>query len=161
MYALRLWSTRNARLLERVYDALEGLFVSLHPVMKNIGYKRLEAPVALLEKTVKGALFDCRMCGACALSRTGMTCPMNCPKQLRNGPCGGVRDGGFCEVKPDMRCVWSEAYLGSLAMKKGEAIRTIGPPVDRRLKGTSSWLTVVRTKGEARAALKPAEKAAS
>ena len=145
MYALRLWSTRNARLLERVYDALEGLFVSLHPVMKNIGYKRLEAPVALLEKTVKGALFDCRMCGACALSRTGMTCPMNCPKQLRNGPCGGVRDNGMCEVKPEMRCVWLEGFRGAERMPGGiEAMQVVQFAVDQRLKGKSSWLKVVR-----------------
>ena len=49
---------------------------------------------------VKGLLFDCRMCGQCVLSSTGMSCPMNCPKSLRNGPCGGVRADGNCEVKP-------------------------------------------------------------
>ena len=149
MYALRLWSTRNARLLERVYEAFETTLVAAHPVLKAIGYRRLEKPVALVEKVVKGALFDCQMCGACALSRTGMTCPMNCPKQLRNGPCGGVRDGGYCEVKPDMRCVWAEAYLGSLSMANGAAIREPREPVDRRLQGTSAWLSVARSKGEA------------
>ncbi len=150
MYALRLWSTRNARLLERVYDAFESALVASHPVLKAIGYQRLEKPVAAVEKLVKGALFDCQMCGACALSRTGMTCPMNCPKQLRNGPCGGVRDGGFCEVKPDMRCVWAEAYQGSLQMAKGTAIRDPGEPVDRRLQGSSSWLRVVKQRGDAK-----------
>ena len=59
----------------------------------------------MTERLIKGFLFDCRMCGQCVLSSTGMSCPMNCPKNLRNGPCGGVRDGGFCEVKPQMRCV--------------------------------------------------------
>ena len=53
------------------------------------------------------------MCGQCVLSSTGMSCPMNCPKTLRNGPCGGVRANGHCEVKPEMRCVWVEAYRGS------------------------------------------------
>jgi methylenetetrahydrofolate reductase (NADPH) len=50
------------------------------------------------------------MCGQCVLHSTGMTCPMNCPKTLRNGPCGGVREDGHCEVKPEMRCVWLKAY---------------------------------------------------
>ena len=58
----------------------------------RIGYQRLERPVAVVERAVKGLLFDCRMCGRCVLSSTGMSCPMNCPKQLRNGPCGGVRE---------------------------------------------------------------------
>jgi hypothetical protein len=35
-----------------------------------------------------------------------MSCPMNCPKSIRNGPCGGVRLNGHCEIKPEMRCVW-------------------------------------------------------
>ena len=26
---------------------------------------------------------------------------MNCPKTLRNGPCGGVRQNGGCEIKPE------------------------------------------------------------
>lgn len=74
-----------------------------------------------------------------------MSCPMNCPKTIRNGPCGGVRDNGMCEVKPDMRCVWVEAVAGSQRMKKTD-IKEIQVPVDNILKGSSSWLRVVREK---------------
>jgi len=91
---------------------------------------------------VKSFLFDCRMCGQCALSDTGMSCPMNCPKSLRNGPCGGVRPNGNCEVEPDMPCVWVEAWEGSQTMKSSENILRVQPPVDHSLKGTSSWLRV-------------------
>ena len=63
-----------------------------------------------VEHAVKGPIWDCKMCGQCILHSTGMTCPMNCPKNLRNGPCGGVRPDGGCEVKPEMRCVWLKAY---------------------------------------------------
>ncbi len=87
----------------------------MHGLFRALGYERVERPVAGVEKVVKGLLFDCRMCGQCVLSSTGMSCPMNCPKTLRNGPCGGVRDNGNCEVKPDMHCVWVEAYRGSRA----------------------------------------------
>src|SRR5260221_11052234 len=59
-----------------------------------------------VEHVSKGAIFNCQMCGQCVLPSTGMTCPMNCPKNLRNGPCGGVRPNGHCEVVPAMRCVW-------------------------------------------------------
>jgi hypothetical protein len=84
------------------------------------------------------------MCGQCVLSSTGMSCPMNCPKTLRNGPCGGVRPDGNCEVKPDMRCVWVDAWEGSSRMRNGQAIRVIQIAVDHRLQGHSSWLRVVK-----------------
>ena len=63
-----------------------------------------------VEHAVKGPVWDCRMCGQCVLHDTGLTCPMTCPKTLRNGPCGGVRADGHCEVEPEMRCVWVKAY---------------------------------------------------
>jgi hypothetical protein len=47
-----------------------------------------------VEHAVKGPVWDCRMCGQCVLHDTGLTCPMTCPKTLRNGPCGGVRPDG-------------------------------------------------------------------
>ena len=147
MYSVRLWSVRHARGLELFYQGFERVFVALHPLWKAIGYERLEKPVALVEKAVKGVLFDCQMCGQCALSSTGMSCSMNCPKPLRNGPCGGVRADGHCEVKPEMRCVWVEAYAGSQRMVEGkEAIKVVQFAVDGRLKGKSSWLKVAREK---------------
>jgi len=150
MYGLRLWSVRHARGLEAFYSAFESSLVALHPLLSRIGYQRLEKPVAAVEKTVKGLLFDCQMCGQCALSQTGMSCPMNCPKTLRNGPCGGVRPNGYCEVKPQMRCVWVQAYEGSQRMRRGpEAIRAVRPPVDRTLAGVSTWLRMAKAKGEA------------
>ena len=156
MYAVRRWSVRHARGMELFYDAFEWVVVALHPVWKRIGYERLETPFAFMERVVKGFLFDCQMCGQCALSSTGMSCSMNCPKNLRNGPCGGVREGGFCEVKPEMRCVWVEAFEGSQRMKEGrELIKVVQLPVDRRLQGRSSWLIVAKQKGEARE-VKPA-----
>jgi hypothetical protein len=85
------------------------------------------------------------MCGQCVLSSTGMSCPMNCPKQLRNGPCGGVRADGNCEVLPDMKCVWVAAWEGSQRIPGGvDSLRTVQFAVDRRLQGRSSWLRAVR-----------------
>jgi hypothetical protein len=69
---------------------------------------------------------------------------MNCPKALRNGPCGGVRENGHCEIYPDMRCVWVEAWEGSGRMAHGNGILQVQGPVDHRLKGRSTWLAVVR-----------------
>ncbi|MFK7892417.1 MAG: methylenetetrahydrofolate reductase C-terminal domain-containing protein [Granulosicoccus sp.] len=151
MYILRKWSVRNARLLERVYAMVEGVLVIAAPILRRVGYARLEKPVATIEKVVKGALFDCQMCGQCALSSTGMSCPMNCPKSIRNGPCGGVRADGHCEVDPEMPCVWVEAWNGSRRMKNGSDISTVQIAIDHRLTGKSSWLRVVREKTDNKA----------
>jgi hypothetical protein len=147
MYSMRQWSVRHARGLNRFYRGLESTLVRLAPLWRAIGHRRLERPAAALERTVKGFLFDCRMCGQCVLSSTGMSCPMNCPKNLRNGPCGGVRANGHCEVIPEMKCVWVLAYEGSQRIPGGvEAMRAVQPAVDQRLQGSSSWLRVVREK---------------
>lgn len=147
MMSVRQWSVRHARGLEIFYNLFERIVVALHPVWNFIGYDRLERPVAAVEKLVKGFLFDCQMCGQCMLSSSGMSCPMNCPKSLRNGPCGGVRADGGCEVKPDMRCVWLEAWDGSQRMKAGRlAINIIQVPIDNQNLKKSSWLRIARQK---------------
>ena len=151
-YTVRLWAVRHARFLERVYIGLAGFFLKLHPFWQAIGYRRAERPVKAVEKVVKGFLFDCRMCGHCILSSTGMSCPMNCPKQLRNGPCGGVRADGNCEVEPDMPCVWVQAWQGSRQMTGGDAIRAVQKPVDQSLRETSAWLRVTAQAAAERAA---------
>jgi len=112
MRAARHWSVRHARGLETTYHLFERAMIALDPLWRRVGYERAERPVAAVERVVKGFLFDCRMCGQCVLSSTGMSCPMNCPKELRNGPCGGVRPDGRCEVDPQMQCVWVEAIAG-------------------------------------------------
>ena len=147
MRSLRHWSVRHARGLNAFYRGFEALLVASNPLWRAIGYQRLERPVAALERVVKGALFDCQMCGQCVLSSTGMSCPMNCPKQLRNGPCGGVRADGHCEVRPEMPCVWVEAVAGAARIPGGQlALSTVQHAVDRRLQGRSSWLRVIQEK---------------
>jgi hypothetical protein len=133
--------------MEIFYAAFERAFVAMHPVWNAIGYERIEKPMAAFERVVKGFLFDCQMCGQCVLSSTGMSCSMNCPKNIRNGPCGGVRADGNCEVKPEMRCVWVEGFAGSERMVEGrKSIRVVQIAVDRRLEGKSSWLKIAREK---------------
>lgn len=131
-----------------IYRASRRLAQWCEPLVRRIGYARLERPTAWVESAVKGALFDCRMCGRCVLNATGMSCPMNCPKQLRNGPCGGVRPDGGCEVEPDMPCVWVEAWAGSRRMRGGDAIATVQPPVDHSLWNTSAWLRATAAAAE-------------
>ncbi len=158
-YTIRLWAVRHSRFFEWFYHRFADVFLLLHPLWKAIGYNRVETPITFIERNVKGLLFDCRMCGQCALSSTGMSCPMNCPKQLRNGPCGGVRANGNCEVEPDMPCVWVKAWEGSRNMVKGDAILNVQKPVNQSLRETSSWLRVTAQAAEAREAAAAAKDA--
>ena len=145
MKSVRLWSIRQSRWLNLVYEGVEATLTLLNPLLKRIGYERLDKPFAAIERTVKGFLFDSKSCGQCTLGSTGMACPMNCPKTLRNGPCGGVRQNGGCEIKPEMTCVWVNAWHGSQQIGNIEdTIKVIQPPVDNRLKGRSAWLRALR-----------------
>lgn len=147
MHAIRLFASRHSRAFQRLYQVFERLMIRSDPFFRWVGYNRIERPVAFVERLVKGVLFDCKMCGQCVLSSTGMSCPMNCPKTLRNGPCGGVRSGGYCEVKPSMKCVWVLAWDGAERMEHGNhRIREVLPPVDHTLQGSSAWLRVAREK---------------
>ncbi len=71
-------------------------FLNTHPKAE----KFLDAIGLPAEAVVKKTLFGCQSCGQCLLHENGMTCPMRCPKNSRNGPCGGVRANGHCEVYP-------------------------------------------------------------
>ena len=88
----------------------------------------------------KAPLFGCRMCGQCALPVTGYVCPMGCPKELRNGPCGGVGADGSCEVYPERRCVWVDAYDRAASQGRSADLRLLLRPIDHRRWGQSSWL---------------------
>jgi len=142
---------RHSRLLEAVYDGFARTLEGLAPVARAVPARTLEAAFAATESRVKGVLFDCRMCGQCSLSATGLSCAMNCPKALRNGPCGGVRPDGFCEIEPDMPCVWLDAWHGARTMRGGYAIEVPLAPLDHRRVGRSSWMAVVE--GEAAACI--------
>lgn len=145
MYKNRLWSAKNSKYLNTVYELLQTLLFLLHPLFKLIGYQRLDKVSLYVEKPIKKLLFDSQSCGQCILGSTGMSCPMNCPKSLRNGPCGGVRSNGNCEIEPDMPCVWVVAWQGNKQLAKKEfPIQVVQPPVDIRLKNTSAWLREVR-----------------
>ena len=135
------WLRDHPRLLEWTYGSTHTVFGWFKPVIAKLGFRRVDGWLRRPEEFSKKALFDCRMCGQCILHSTGMTCPMTCPKNLRNGPCGGVRENGHCEVIPDMQCVWVQAYERSQKMGGyGGEIIHIQPPVNRMLEGSSAWI---------------------
>jgi 5,10-methylenetetrahydrofolate reductase len=129
--------------MESLYNGFCSVAPFLRPMVSLMGRKHAEPVVAKLEHIIKGTLFDCRMCGECTLSASGMACPMNCGKQLRNGPCGGVAVNGSCEIFPEMRCVWIEALEGARLMANSAAGRQIQHPVDHSKSGSSTWLNII------------------
>jgi hypothetical protein len=133
------WLQDQPRLLEVIYDATIAALQPFRRWLKPGG--AVEQIFIRAEAVGKGAVFNCRMCGQCVLHSTGMTCPMNCPKNLRNGPCGGVRENGHCEIKPEMRCVWVQAWERSREMPKyGHEMQLVLPPVNRRLQDGAAWI---------------------
>lgn len=53
----------------------------------------------------------CSACGDCHLYWTGGICPnIRCAKGLLNGPCGGTRRGGKCEIDSEKDCAWVIIY---------------------------------------------------
>jgi hypothetical protein len=104
-------------------------------------HPRLGAVFTAAERQAKGGIFGCRMCGQCALPVTGYACPMSCPKELRNGPCGGVGADGSCEVYPDRRCVWVVAYERARSEGHASDLLRLQRPIDQRRWGQSSWVS--------------------
>jgi hypothetical protein len=92
-----------------------------------------------LEAAIKFPLFGCVACGNCVLGAMQYVCPQTCPKQMRNGPCGGTNNLGTCEVveKP---CIWSAVYASAKAANAVDELDAYIPPPDRTLQGTSSWV---------------------
>jgi hypothetical protein len=142
--SLGRWLRDHPRFLERAYAWTHTLFGRLDGVIGRLGYKRINNWLRKPEEWSKKVVFDCRMCGQCILHSTGMTCPMTCPKNIRNGPCGGVRSNGHCEVIPEMRCIWVEAFERSQKMAiYGSEMLHINPPVNRQLQDTSAWINML------------------
>ena len=98
---------------------------------------RAASLLARAEHAVKAPVWGCKMCGQCVLHDTGLTCPMTCPKSMRNGPCGGTFNG-MCEVIPDKPCIWVKVYETAQSANRIDELRAYIPPRDLSLKGTST-----------------------
>lgn len=105
-----------------------------------------ERALRTLEYSVKGPLFGCRMCGNCLLQETALICPMECPKGLRNGPCGGSTPE-TCYVDPSRPCIWYKIYERAFAWGREELLLEVLPPLDWEQVGKNSWAAIFRNIG--------------
>ena len=108
---------------------------------KNVSFG--DRALQVLEYSVKGPLFGCRMCGNCLLQETALICPMECPKGLRNGPCGGST-AERCYVDETRPCIWYKIYERSFMLGREELLLEVLPPLDWEKVGTDSWRDVLR-----------------
>jgi ferredoxin len=71
----------------------------------------------------------CAACGDCVLDETFGLCPVaRCAKSLMNGPCGGTRRDGKCEIDENVDCVWT--LIIERAERRGavESLATVRKP---------------------------------
>lgn len=75
----------------------------------------------------------CAACGDCVLYWTGGICPSaRCAKGLLNGPCGGTRRGGKCEIDPEKDCAWVLIYRRLEKQGRLEAMEQYREPKNYR-----------------------------
>ncbi len=106
---------------------------------EKFGNRVLEAA----ERWTKGPLFGCRMCGNCLLQETAFICSMECPKGVRNGPCGGSTEE-HCYVDETRPCMWYQIYDRAFKMGRQEMLLEVLPPLDWDKVGTETWGDVVQ-----------------
>ena len=87
-----------------------------------------------IEMLYKGPLWGCRQCGNCLLQETAFICPMECPKGLRNGPCGGSTPE-HCYVDETRPCIWYKIYERAFKLGRQELLMEVLPPLDWELVG--------------------------
>jgi methylenetetrahydrofolate reductase (NADPH) len=114
---------------------------AFYPFKKEKFARRLLAKTELL---VKGPLFGCRMCGNCLLQETAFICPMECPKDMRNGPCGGTTPSKNCYVDETRKCIWYCIYKRAEQLGREDMLLEVLPPLDWEKVGTETWGEVVR-----------------
>ena len=111
--------------------------------------RRFSRLLLFFEDIVKVPLFRCQHCGECILSSTAYICSQNCPKKMRNGPCGGTGDDGSCEVYPERKCVWYKIYYRSRLLNRISLLYKVKKIHNHNLDHTSSWLNVFKKRIDA------------
>ncbi len=114
---------------------------NLYPLMSRYYHGINNPRKHAFEHLLKTIGNDCKDCGDCALLDIAYICPMSqCPKQQRNGPCGGSYNG-WCEVYPDeKKCIWVRAYARLKKYQEEADLESLNmPPVNWELYQTSAW----------------------
>jgi methylenetetrahydrofolate reductase (NADPH) len=131
------------RLLHQVAFTKEGvLFGPMRAAAKAVDGSVLEGAYTKCEQAIKGLTNACQHCGDCGMFELAYLCPMSqCPKNQRNGPCGGSHEGWCEKYLNERKCIYVRAYE---RLKTHGAEQSLGegavPPVNYDLNQTSSWI---------------------
>ena len=138
----------SPQFLEDVADLAENcdclLSMACGAGVQNLGDRYQEKPVfPALDTMFLGVDVDvglseerCRACRACVLGTTGGICPLTrCSKGVLNGPCGGTRADGTCELGNGLPCAWNAIYERLRSQGRADSILEIQPPMDWQDKG--------------------------
>ena len=113
-------------------------------IAKAVEGSSLEGAYHKFEHMAKVCIYDCKDCGDCALGDVAYVCPMsNCPKNQRNGACGGSWDG-WCEVYgAKKKCAYVRAYSRLKNKGKEESLNgDIVPPPNWDFYQKASWINM-------------------
>ncbi|HWR13585.1 MAG TPA: methylenetetrahydrofolate reductase C-terminal domain-containing protein [Terriglobales bacterium] len=127
---------------ELMFEKSGPLFGPMQRLSQAVDGSRLEGAFTTFEQVIKGFANECLHCGDCAMLDTGYLCPQSqCPKNQRNGPCGGSFNG-YCEKFPGEReCVWIRTYERLKSESKEDLIGDFQvPPINYELANKSSWI---------------------
>lgn len=134
---------RMSRLMHGLmFEPGKRFFGLMRGLSKAVEGSRAEEGFHKVEHWAKVLLYDCRDCGDCALTDVAYSCPMSqCPKQQRNGACGGSFEG-WCEVYPGKRqCVYVKAYARLKRYREESRLDDYRvPPCNWDFYQTSSWI---------------------
>jgi methylenetetrahydrofolate reductase (NADPH) len=131
------------RMLHHLAFTREGaLFGPMRALARMVDGSALESAYTKCEQIIKGLTNDCRHCGDCAMLDLAYLCPISqCPKNQRNGPCGGSFEG-WCEAYPNQhKCVYVLAYERLKVHGEDQSLgEDLVPPLNYDLNETSSWI---------------------
>lgn len=125
-----------------IFEPGKNFFGLMKGISKGVQGKGIEKCYHGLEHLAKVMIYDCKDCGDCALMDIAYVCPMSqCPKNQRNGACGGSFNG-WCEVYPNKKkCVYVRAYARLKNYgQEGQLDSHHVAPCNWDLYQTSSWI---------------------
>ena len=133
----------NSQFLDEVADMAENCHCLLSTAcgagVQHLGDRYPDKPVfpaldtMFLGVDIDTGLYEerCRTCKKCMLGLTGGICPLTrCSKGVLNGPCGGTRADGTCELGGGLTCAWNAIYERLKEQGRAESMLEIRPPME-------------------------------